>query len=380
MSTISECPCCASTELTETGIGKSYWVNPLSKRVAYTYALCDRCGFYFTRSPLPQEELETYYERSETLRSQEVDAVERVVFEDQSNFMARQVPLAGRRVLEVGCDTAKFLDFIHEARGAETYFDEKSEVARALITRKALHRPTEAHPDLKYDFIVLRHVLEHIVEPARWLGTLTERLAAGGRFFIEVPDWTYVDAFTDAITFEHVSSFTLGSLTLLLERVGLIVTDLQFTRTPGYPTTSNRVLRVLAEARPGGTQRSRQEAVRENFALTYGNFYRAVEELRRQSPTASIALYAASWFSQDLLHNSTLGPQDVVAIFDSDPRKHFTDFFGLQVLPASEVQRVRPDVMLVLSSYEDQIADALVRDGYLGRIIKLSALMRGHGV
>ena len=376
--TISECPCCASTELTETGIEKSYWVNPLSKRVTYTYTLCDRCGFYFTRNPLPQEELETYYERSETLRSLEVDAVERVVFEDQSNFMARRGALAGQRILEVGCDTAKFLDFLRLERGAETYFDEKSQVARDLIAQRNLHIATDAHPDLKYDFIVLRHILEHIVEPASWLGSLSQRLATSGQFFIEVPDWTYVDHFTDAITFEHVNSFSLGSLTLLLERARLVVTDLQFTRTAGYPTTSNRVLRVLAEVRPGDERQDRLHAIRENFAVTYGNLYRAVERLRRESPTQTIALYAASWFSQDLLHNSALGPADVVAVFDSDPRKSFTDFFGIRVLPPPEVHRVRPDVMLVLSSYEDQIADSLMRDGYTGRIIKLSTLLRGQ--
>ena len=306
-----------------------------------------------------------------------VDPVEVAVFEDQSAFMATTGALANKKVLEVGCDTAKFLDFLHLERNATTYFDEKSQVARELIAQKGLHTATDASSDVQYDFIVLRHILEHIVEPKRWLGSLSRRLAVGGRFFIEVPDWTYVDRFTDAITFEHVNSFTLGSLTRLLERAHLIVTDLQFTRTPGYHTTSNRVLRVLAEARPTEDPQDRLEAIRENFAVTYGNLYRAVEQLHHQSPRPTIALYAASWFSQDLLHNSALGPKDVVAVFDSDPRKKFTDFFGLQVLPPTEVRRVRPDVMLVLSSYEEQIAEALVDDGYTGRIIKLSELLRG---
>src|SRR4051794_13462731 len=45
-----------------------------------------------------------------------------------------------------------------------------------------------AHRERDFDLIVLRHVLEHIEQPAAFVAALAARLAPGGELWIEVPD------------------------------------------------------------------------------------------------------------------------------------------------------------------------------------------------
>jgi 2-polyprenyl-3-methyl-5-hydroxy-6-metoxy-1,4-benzoquinol methylase len=84
------------------------------------------------------------------------------------------------------------------------------------------------------------HVLEHIVEPVRYLTQISECLVEDGIIFIEVPDCS-PDAFTDnlgvtnIIHGQHIHYYTKDSLKLVAEKAGLKIINQQQLQTGAIP-------------------------------------------------------------------------------------------------------------------------------------------------
>ena len=89
----------------------------------------------------------------------------------------------------------------------------------------------------QFDVIMLHHVFEHMPSPARALGALRERLAAGGSLVIRIPvassfayrhygaNWVQLDAP------RHLFLHSMKSMELLTHSVGLQIIDVVFDST-----------------------------------------------------------------------------------------------------------------------------------------------------
>ena len=99
-------------------------------------------------------------------------------------FLARLGPPAGRELLEVGCGQGLFLEHARAAgwrvRGVEI-LPPVAAHARARGLEVVLGTLEEARfPDASFDVVVLREVIEHIVEPVALLREIRRVLVPGG--------------------------------------------------------------------------------------------------------------------------------------------------------------------------------------------------------
>ncbi len=121
------------------------------------------------------------------------------------------------RLIEVGCGKGTFLEMLAE-RGAEiTGFDPAYEGDDPRI-RKVYFEPGLG---LGGADLVLRHVLEHIEDPVRFLRRLAEANGGGGLIYIEVPcfDWICRNRAWFDIFYEHVNYFRLSDFRRIFGRV-----------------------------------------------------------------------------------------------------------------------------------------------------------------
>ncbi|RLS79231.1 MAG: methyltransferase domain-containing protein [Planctomycetota bacterium] len=117
--------------------------------------------------------------------------------------------LGSSDLLEVGCGKAAFLERL-AARGCRiqgcdpTYEGSNAAVAREFYTRGLGYRGKQ---------IILRHVLEHIPDPVRFLHMVAEA-NGDGRIYIEVPclDWILEHRAWFDVFYEHVNYFRLCDL------------------------------------------------------------------------------------------------------------------------------------------------------------------------
>lgn len=119
----------------------------------------------------------------------------------------------GSRLVEVGCGKGHFLDLL----AREDYFILSGYDATYEGDNPNIHRRYLTTNDkIDSDFIVLRHVLEHIPNPYKFLDMLKSVFGICP-IYIEVPDFDWIKetgTFVD-ITYEHVNYFTKKSLSKL---------------------------------------------------------------------------------------------------------------------------------------------------------------------
>ncbi|PCK09838.1 MAG: hypothetical protein COA42_01935 [Alteromonadaceae bacterium] len=371
---LTACPCCASADFSQAHTGKSFIAPCFDSPINYDYCVCQRCGHYFVVNPMTQESLDLYYASSVQMRRMEVTEMETFVFGKQAKFMADAIELSDAKVLEVGCDTGQFLQHLKQEHSASTYYIEHSERAQALLEEDGQHTCANDIKDLAVDAVVARHVLEHVYDPVGFIQYLTRLTQPDGVLFIEVPDLTDFGDQADCLYFEHLHHFTVASISALLERSGLRPIHVGFDRTEGYGTTDNRVLRVVARRRFMPEQ-THTQAASQHFEDTNTRFYQRVEALIG-TDGKRVALYSASWVSQDVLINSSIAAKGICGIYDGDPIKQNKDFMGFTVGDVNAAAASDNNVMVITSSYYREITKQLRDLGYQGEIYSYFELMQ----
>jgi len=119
--------------------------------------------------------------------------------------------LRGKRgVVEVGCGKGTFLRLLRENGIDATGCDPAYEGDEPYIQKRRFARDA----DLQADLVILRHVLEHIPDPYRFIREIAAANGDRGLIYIEVPDLNWIvdrRAFYDFF-YEHCNYFTAASL------------------------------------------------------------------------------------------------------------------------------------------------------------------------
>lgn len=123
----------------------------------------------------------------------------------------------GRSLIEVGCGKGYFLEHLLGLGFAVTGIDpayegDNPKVVKARFSREA---------GLQAEGLVLRHVLEHIRQPADFLAELREANGGAGTIFIEVPclDWICRHRAWFDVFYEHVNYFRLDDFRRMFGRI-----------------------------------------------------------------------------------------------------------------------------------------------------------------
>ena len=203
-------------------------------------AFCDSCGFIANLDFDPG--LTEYSERYEP--TQGWSPTFQRFHQELAAAIAARVPLAGQRIIEVGCGQGEFLHLLCGMTGASGLgFDPCLDAARGdVVPARAgdVRLRGEFFDEstlrgLAAELLVCKMTLEHIPAPGRF-AALCARLAQasppGMRIFVQVPDSLRIlrDVAFEDIYYEHCGYFTEASLRALFEREGFVVEAI----LPGY--------------------------------------------------------------------------------------------------------------------------------------------------
>ncbi len=111
--------------------------------------------------------------------------------------------------LEIGCGKGYFFNLLQSQGFDIVACDPTYEGNHTAVSREFY----QGQPHLKRDNVVLRHVLEHIQDPFRFLSFVAKQ-NQGGRIYIEVPclDWIVENYAWFDLFYEHVNYFRLCDL------------------------------------------------------------------------------------------------------------------------------------------------------------------------
>jgi SAM-dependent methyltransferase len=230
---------------------------------------------------------------------------------------------AAPRVVEIGCGEGHFVRGLAQAREAGRFigFDPNAspETGQGVEFHARLFDPLADMSAFAPDAIVIRHVLEHLTEPAKLLEQLAWGAAAEGNacwLFVEVP---CIDRVFDTnrladFFYEHVSHFTTESFRALMSRAGEIV-----TLSHGY---DGEVVYALVRLGVTAEARMRAEAATRFAARTVTSRETIAQQLSGLAASGKrVAIWGGTGKAAAFIHQFGADAARFPLVVDSDPQK-----------------------------------------------------------
>lgn len=222
----------------------------------FTLGHCATCDFLQLTNPIAPEILyENYFTISGWKNQPHVD---RLI--DVTRALTGLGPRS--RVLEIGCNDGSFLDSLRRQGIGDCFGVEPANDAFQLAQAKGLKVLNSFFGtsmldklDGRYDLVVTRQVLEHIVDLHDFVGAITRVMKPDGMLVIEIPDSRWqLETLDYGLWEEHVNLFTLNTLDQLLERHGLSIMHHETTLFSGRALTVfvERRLKPIKDVKPRG--------------------------------------------------------------------------------------------------------------------------------
>jgi SAM-dependent methyltransferase len=337
-------------------------------------ASCSECGHIFNLD-FNAELMDYHQEYENSLHfSAEFNQYADVIASD----LVERFGLRGADVLDIGCGDGEFLKLVcklGENRGVGLDPSYKPGFGKSSPTQELgdIYIIGDAYSDqynhVKADFIVCRHVLEHLENPAELLFRISSALknkSKSGAYF-EVPNMEYIveDLSIWDIIYEHCSYFSRASLSRLVESCGFKSQKLNLGFGNQY---------ICLDVTGASAESEYPREVKHPFPQDLNAFARdyksKVDWWRRkiqalQSYDARIVIWGAG--SKGVTFSNMIGlDAKVQYIVDINPRKqgNFIPGTGQRIVSPKFLQEYCPDTVILMNPvYKDEVVESIRRLG-----------------
>ncbi len=214
----------------------------------YRVVICKRCTLVYLNPRMNIEEYTRYYTEEYQKNRHSVTTYDEAILrlKQKGSYEKKKTlfPFIGKylskesKVLEIGSGWGTLLKVIKDTYGSNVSGIEISSQA-VEVSRRFYGIPTEnktlenfcsSNTKERFDFIIMYHVLEHILNPLEALQALKGVLSKNGSLYIAVPN--LVAPNEDLSLFfriEHCYYFTPQTLVALLKKAGYTIVDITIT-------------------------------------------------------------------------------------------------------------------------------------------------------
>lgn len=283
-------------------------------------------------------------------------------------------------VVEIGCGEGHFVRGLAEARQGRGRFvgfdpNASTETGLGVEFHARLFDPLRDMVTYAPDAIVIRHVLEHLTEPAALLEQLAWGAAALARpcwLFAEVPciDRVFASDRLADFFYEHAAHFTTESFRTLMARGGDLV-DLAH----GY---AGEVVYALVRLGVPAERQERAAAARafaQRVDTSRATIRARLDELADSG--ARVAVWGGTGKAAAFIHQYGVDALRFPLVVDSDPDKAgtFVPGSGQQIVFRDVLKTLNVDVLIIPTQWRARdIAAEMAREG-----IRVGVVLIEHG-
>jgi len=197
----------------------------------------------------------------------------------------------------------------------------------------------EHNVDMKFDFIILSHVMEHILDIDSSMNSIKNLLTNGGQVYIETPDMEQYKA--NSVTpfnyfdLEHINHFASHSLITLAEQHGFRVMEFgskKWSIGDGKFYPACWVMGYLPYiAKSKKCYDSIKSYIRDCVEKTYPEIEALIAS---QEP---VIVWGTGSFAQRLYMQAHLDRCNVLAFVDNNKKKWMSEFGGKKIIPPADI-------------------------------------------
>lgn len=234
----------------------------IKKEGAWDVVQCKNCSFVYI-TPLPDEQfLHLHYQTYLPAGDADIEQWRKMmqgVFNRSLDAIEARQGLSRGTLLDIGCGYGFFLELARQ-RGWSVYGVEPCAHARAYAASKSLKIDSkdlfaQMYKDETFDVVTLFYVLEHLLNPLKYLKEIRRILKPGGLLLVRVPHTTPIAKFLKILGIpnkiydvpSHLSDFSPNTIALALGKVGF--TEIQ--TFPGGATRPHALMQHVVSSGSG---------------------------------------------------------------------------------------------------------------------------------
>jgi SAM-dependent methyltransferase len=331
-------------------------------------SVCPECSFVFNAAFLP--EIMSYDQSYEN--TQNYSFVFDEYLDGMIEYLVNEKDVKNKNIIEVGCGKGAFLRKLVEMgdnRGIgfdPSYVGPLEDLSGKLVFRLEFFDDT--HKDLVSDFVICRHVIEHIENPVAMLSSIRKAVQKSEDVLVcfETPDvdWILKNEVVWDFFYEHCSYFSSQSIRVAFEKAGFKVENIKKIFGGQY---------LWVEARPASVNMESPVSTMGNQTLftaaeKFGKMDRTLSE-QWQNRVADLAkdgdvlLWGAG--AKGVTFANLFDPQRefIKYIVDVNPNKQgkFLPGTGHHIISPAEISKkmAAPGIVILNPNYLMEIDDVL---------------------
>jgi SAM-dependent methyltransferase len=366
------CPICGSKDVEILCNLKFKLLEAVDLPDNYDLVICNECEFVYADSSATQEQYDVFYRDHsvyENGASVSDKAKYKAIFEgliklDKRDclleaFVANGVKMRKKlnktdRILEIGFANGELLIMLKN-EGYNVYGLDPSKFCVDELNARGItafqgsignHSVTE-----KFDFIILSHVMEHILDVDSAMKSIRHLLADGGSVYIETPDMEQYNENNVTpfkyIDIEHINHFGTYSLVNLVESYGFKVMDCGSNKWPIGDNSFYPACWILAFLTKAIGSDKCRESIKSYVKHYINKTYHEIEELIRTQE--EIIVWGTGSFTQRLYMQTHLDRCNIRIFVDNNKNKWGNDFAGKKIIDPSDI--ITQHKILIASIY-----------------------------
>jgi SAM-dependent methyltransferase len=364
----------------------------------YDVVCCERCGFVYADTDVPQEAYERFYaDSSKYADTRTATGGGDLPWDDRrleetAREIARHVPDRDARIIDVGCANGGLLKWLSRLGYRALH---GVDPARACAAAAGRFPNVRGHVGSLFDLpagvrgadcLVLSHVLEHVRDLGGATRAVFDAVRAGGRVYVEVPDatryWECLSAPLQDFNTEHINHFSVASLNTLLVKHGFtVVAAAQKTieASAGVPYPAAWVVAERLAVRRDGLSPPRVQrddalrpAIERYIARSLEVIARIDAHLERElAGVPEIVVWGAGQTTLKFLAVTALARANVVAFADANPILHGKRLRGAPVVAPERLRQFPQPILVGSIISREPIARRIRELGLPNRVIFL---------
>lgn len=365
---IENCVICNSSTIESVECISSY-IFFKGRKLDFTVNICSNCGHIFSKKVSKfcpyADDIEKYYDR----QPKSINEISTFQLRQAYELLELFKDLKPVNYLEIGSSNAMLLRFLlenhkninatlYEPSGASDYLKSLENIR--VYDQSFLSMPNQ---NGNMDILVLSHCLEHFHFPNEVLTKSYDCLGEDGILYIEVPDGLrYDQSISYPLGFFHIHNFTCITLSILLEKCGFDIVDIDLRDDyPGMRVISRKSNKgVNAYTLPDQVRKISTILSKSWWAKYVKSVNRTLKKLDVVDENGKILIYACGLHTKVIFDNKPKWKHNNNVYVTDRNFKDIGYFEGKEVLDPSKIDYQMFDNVIVSSyAYQNQIVEFL---------------------